>query len=85
MYGEIVHALFALLNKRVAIYFPGEVFHLTVNFFERLIDWHCAYWNRTVADNPFACFVNVVSCRKVHKCISTPVATPNGFVHFFLD
>ncbi len=35
MDGEIVHALFGLLDERVAEQFPGQVFGLAVDFFQR--------------------------------------------------
>ena len=40
MNGEVVNALLGLLNERVAENFPGQVFGLAVDFFERLINRH---------------------------------------------
>ncbi len=85
MDGEIVHALFALLDKRVAIHLPREVFHLAVYLLQCLIDRHCAHRNRTVAQYPFTCFVDVVSRRKVHQRVASPFARPYRLVHLFLD
>ena len=59
--GEVVDTLLALLNQCIAEYLPSEVFCLAVHLLERLIHRHCAYRNRTVAQNPLACFVYVVA------------------------
>ena len=40
--GEVVDALLALLDERVAIDLPGEIFGPSADFFERLIDRHGA-------------------------------------------
>ena len=56
MDGKIVHTLFALLDERVAIHLPREVFYLAVNLFQGLIDGHSTHWDGTIAKNPLACF-----------------------------
>ena len=85
MDGEIVNALLALFDERVAIHFPGEVFYLAVHFFQSLIDGHCAHRNRTVAQNPFACLVDIIAGREVHQGVATPFARPDSLVHLFID
>ena len=82
---KIVHSLFALLDQRIAIDFPGQVFHLAVYFFQRLIDRYGSYGYRTVADDPFTSFMDVFTRRKVHEGIASPFAAPDSLFHFFVD
>ena len=63
VYGEVVYALFALFNQGVAVELPREVFHSAVHFLQCLINGNRTYGNRTVADNPFAGFVDIFSGR----------------------
>ena len=63
VYGEVVHALFALFNQGIAVELPREVFHFAVHFLQCLINGNRTYGNRTVADNPFAGFVDIFSGR----------------------
>ncbi len=82
---EIVHSLFTLLNQRIPVYFPCESRHVSVDFFKSLIYWYGAYRHAAVADDPFAGLMYVVASGKVHKRVSSPIAAPYGFCHFFLD
>ena len=59
--SEVVNTLLALLNQCVAIYLPRQVFYFSINLLQCLINRHCAYWYRTVTQNPFAGFVDIVS------------------------
>src|SRR5215470_15874689 len=54
MDGEVVDALFALLDQRVLVHFPVELDGIAVYFLQRLIDRHGADGDRRVADDPFA-------------------------------
>ena len=63
VYGEVVYALFALFNQGIAVELPREVFHFAVHFLHCLINGNRTYGNRTVADNPFAGFVDIFSGR----------------------
>ena len=85
MDGEIVNTLLALFDERVAIHFPGEVFYLAVHFFQSLVDGDCAHGNRTVAQNPFACLVDIITGREVHQRVATPFARPDSLVHLLID
>ncbi len=82
---EVVYALLGLLDESVTVYFPCEVFDAAVDFLECLIYGNRSYRHRTVADNPLSCLVDIVACREVHQRVSSPVAAPHGFAHFFLD
>ena len=85
MDGEVVHSLFTLLDERIFIDFPCQVFHLAVYFFQSLVDGHCAHGNGTVAHNPFACLVDVVAGREIHQRITAPFAAPYRLVHLFFN
>ena len=63
MNRKIIHALFALFNQGIAVELPREVFHFAVHFLQCLINGNRTYGNRTVADNPFAGFVDIFSGR----------------------
>ena len=76
MDGEVVHSLLALFNQGVAVDFPGEVFHLAVHFLQCLVDGDSAHGNGTVADNPFARFVDILSGGEVHQRVAAPFTAP---------
>ena len=61
--GEVVDALLALLDERVAIDLPREIFRAAADFFERLIDWDRADRHRRVPDNPLARLMDVLAGR----------------------
>ena len=61
MDGEIVDALFGLLDQRVAEDFPGEVLGDAADFLQRLVDRHGADGHGRVADDPFARVVDVAA------------------------
>ena len=85
MDGEVIDALLALLDERVAIDFPREVLCLAVHLLQGLIDRNRADGNRTIAYDPFARLVDVVAGREVHQCIATPLARPDCLLHLFVD
>ena len=85
MDGEIIHSLFALLDEGIAVDFPSQVFHFSVYFLQGLVNGYGAYRYRTVADNPFARFVDVGSGRKVHQGVASPFATPYCLFHLFVN
>ena len=83
--GEIVHSLLTLFDKGVAEHFPCQVFCLAVHFLESLIHRHRTYRHRTVAQYPLSGLMNIIARRKIHQRVATPLATPHGFLHLFLD
>jgi hypothetical protein len=83
--GEVVDALFGLFDQRVAEDFPGQVFGLAVDLFQRLIDRHGADGDRAVADDPFARFVDVLAGGQVHHGVAAPADRPGHFLDFFLN
>ena len=85
MNGEIINALFSLLNQRIAINFPGEVFGNATYFFERLINRHRTNRHRAVTQNPFASSVDVFAGREIHNRIRTPTRRPDHLFDFFFD
>ncbi len=85
MDGEIIHALLGLFDQRIAENFPGQVFGLAVDFFQRLIDRHRADRHGRIAQNPFAGFVNVFSGGQVHQRVTTPARRPGHFFDFLFN
>ncbi len=83
--SEVVHALFRLLDERVAVQFPREFFGLAVHLLERLVDRHRADRDGTVADNPFARLVDVLSGGKIHHGVGAPAHGPGHLFDFFFD
>ena len=85
VYGEIVHALFALLNKRVTINFPREVLSLAAHLLHGLVHRHSANGHGAVAHNPLASFVDVIARGKVHNRVAAPLAAPHRLFHLFFN
>ena len=85
MDGKIVYALLALFNERIAEKFPRQIFCFTFYFLHCLIHRHSTHRNRAVTDNPFARFMDVLSCRKIHQRVPSPLATPDSLFHFFFN
>ncbi|CEG08972.1 hypothetical protein BN961_02393 [Afipia felis] len=83
--GEVIDALFALFNERVAVKLPGQLDRIAVALLQRLIDRHGADRNRRVAQNPFARGVDVAAGGEVHHGVGTPADCPHHLVHFLLD
>ena len=61
MNGEIVHTLFTLFDQGIAVNLPGQVFDLAIDFFQGLVDGHCADGHGRVTQDPFAGGVNIFS------------------------
>ena len=61
MDGEIVHSLLALFDEGVPVHLPGQILDLPVDFLQSLVDRDGADRDGTVADNPFAGFVNILA------------------------
>ena len=61
--GEIVDALLALLDERVAIEFPTQVLGAAVDLLHRLVHRHGAYGDGAVPYDPFARLVDIFSGR----------------------
>ena len=59
MNRKIIHTLLALFHQGIAKNFPRQVFGHAVHLFQGLIDGHGSHRHRTVANNPFARFVNM--------------------------
>ena len=85
MNGEVIHALLGLFDEGVAEEFPREVLGFATDFFERLIDRHCADGHRRVAENPFARGVDVFAGGEVHDGVRAPLGGPAHFLDFLLD
>src|SRR5690606_7584221 len=83
--GEVVDALFGLLDQGVAEDVPGEVLGDAADFLERLINRDCPYRHGAVADDPFAGVVDVAARREVHDGVGAPADRPDHLVDFAGD
>ena len=83
--GEIVDALFALLDQRVLVELPGQLDRIAFALLQRLVDRHGADRHRRVAQDPFAGGVDVAAGREVHHGVGAPADRPHHLVDFFLD
>ncbi len=85
MDGEVVDALFGLLQQRVAERFPGKIFGDPVDLFQRLVDRDGADRYRAVTQDPLTGFVNIAAGGKVHYRVRAPAGRPHQFFHLFFD
>ena len=82
---EVIDALFRLFDERVAENLPGQFLRLAADFFQRLINRYRADRYRTVADDPLACFMNVLTGGQIHHRIAAPADRPGHLLDFLLD
>ena len=82
---EVVDALLGLLDQRVAVHLPRELFGLAVDLLQRLVDRHRADRHRRVADDPLARLVDVLSRREVHHRVGAPARRPRHLLDFLVD
>ena len=80
--GEIVDALFGLLNQCVAEHRPAQVLGDAIDLFQRLINRHSADRDRRVADDPLTDIVDVPAGGQVHYRIAAPADRPHHLVDF---
>ncbi len=83
--GEVVDALLALLDERVAVDLPRQILRTAADLLERLIDRHRADRHRRVADDPLARLVDVLAGRQIHHRVGAPQRRPAQLLDFFLD
>src|SRR4026209_1849169 len=69
---EIIDTLLALFEECVAINVPRQILGFATDLFEGLINGNSADGNRRIAQNPFACGVNVLAGGEVHHSVGTP-------------
>ena len=85
VHGEIVHALLALLDERVAIDLPRQVFGPSTDLLERLVNRHRPDRHGGVANDPLARGMDVLAGRKVHHGVGAPQRGPLELLHLVLD
>src|ERR1700722_15845936 len=85
MDGEIIDALFGLLDQRVPEHLPVELQRVAADLLERLIDWHRADRDRRVAQDPGSDVVDVAPGRKVHHRVGAPADRPRHLLDFLGD
>ena len=83
--GEVVDALLRLLDERVAVDLPGQIFGPAADFLERLVDRHRADRHRRVAEDPLARLVDVAAGRQIHHRVGAPQRRPAQLLDFLLD
>ncbi len=83
--GEVVDALFALLDERVLVALPVELDRVAVDLLQRLVDRHGADRHRRIADDPFAGVVDVAAGGEVHHGVGAPADRPHHLLDLFLD
>ena len=82
---KVIDALLGLLDQRVAIDLPRQVFGFAVHFFECLIDRHGPDRHGRIAKYPFACRVDVLAGREVHHRVGSPQRRPAHLFDLFVD
>ena len=85
VHGDVVDALLALLDDRVAVDLPRQLFRFAVDLFQRLVDRHGADRDRRVADDPLARLVDPLAGGEVHDRVGAPAGRPDHLVDLFLD
>ena len=85
VHGEVIHALLALFQQRVAIKLPGQVLRFAAGFFERLVNGDRADGHGRIAEDPFARFVDVPPGGQVHHGVGAPLGGPAHFLDLLLD
>ena len=85
MDGEVIDALFGLLDQRVLEHFPVELGRVAVDLLQRLIDRHGADRHRGIAHDPAADVVDVPPGGQVHHGVGAPAGRPHQFFDFFGD
>ncbi len=83
--GKIVDALFALLDQRVLVELPGELYGIAFALLQRLINGNGADRDRRVSKNPFARGVDIAARGEIHHGVGAPADRPHHLVDFFLD
>ena len=85
MDGEVIDPLLRLFYQGIAENLPGEFFGLAIDFFERLINGHCADRHRRIANDPFARFMDEASGGKIHDRIRAPAGGPCHLLDLLFD
>ncbi len=85
MDGEVIDALFRLLDQRVAIDLPREIFRPATRLLERLVNGHGADRDGRVPNDPLARLMDVLPRRQIHHGVGAPQRRPPEFVDFLLD
>ena len=85
VHGEVVDALLRLLDQRVAIDLPRQIFRTAADLLERLVDRHRADRHRRVAHDPLAGLVDVLAGRQIHHRVGAPQRRPAQLLDFLVD
>ena len=83
--GEVIDPLLRLLDERVAIDLPGQIFRAAAGLLERLIDRHRADRHGGIAEDPLARLVDFAPGREVHHRVGAPQRRPAQLLDFLVD
>jgi len=82
---EVIDSLLRLLDQRIPIHFPRESLGPATRFLERLVNGNRSDRHGRVSKNPFARFVNVAACGKIHHGVRAPRDAPAHFLDFVFN
>jgi hypothetical protein len=83
--GEVIDALFGLLDQRVTVDVPGQLLWASADLLQRLVDRDRANRHGGVAQYPLARKVNVWSGRQVHDRVGAPQRRPAQLLDLLFD
>ena len=83
--GEVIDALFGLLDQRVTVDLPGQLLRASADLLQRLVDGDRANRYGRVAQDPLARQVNVWSGRQVHDRVGAPQRRPAQLLDLLFD
>ena len=85
VHGEVIDALLALFDERVAVDLPRKFLGLASHFLQRLVDRHRADGYGRIAHDPLARLVDVLARGEVHHRVRAPARRPCHLLDLFLD
>src|SRR5690625_2034716 len=85
MYGEVVDALFGLLDQRIPVDLPGQLLDDPAHRLEGLVDRDGPDRDGGVPDDPLAGLVDILAGREIHDRVGSPEGGPAELLDHLLD